>query len=49
MVAERSGVQFGVKSYAWFQNQTSAQYSFDLKLQVWLFPSFIFLQIIYLL
>ena len=30
---ERS--QFGLKSYAWFQNWTSAQREFDLKSQVW--------------
>ena len=35
MVIELSGVQFGLKSYAWFQNQTSAQHEFDLKSQVW--------------
>ena len=35
MVIELSGVQFGLKSYTWFQNQTSAQREFDLKLQVW--------------
>ena len=35
MVIELSGVQFGLKSYAWFQNQTSAQREFDLKSQVW--------------
>ena len=32
MVIELSGVQFGLKSYAWFQNQ--AQREFDLKSQV---------------
>ena len=31
MVIEMSGVQFGLKSYAWFQNRTSAQRQFDLK------------------
>ena len=31
---ELSGVQFGLKSYTWFQNQ-SAQREFDLKSQVW--------------
>ena len=31
----RSGVQFGLKSYAGFQNWTSAQREFDLKSQVW--------------
>ena len=35
MVIELSGVQFGLKSYAWFQNQMSAQPEFDLKSQVW--------------
>ena len=35
MVIELSGVQFGVKSYAWFQNWMSAQREFDLKSQVW--------------
>ena len=35
MVIELSGVQFGLKSYVWFQNQTSAQSEFDLKSQVW--------------
>jgi len=35
MVIELSGVQFGVNSYAWFQNQMSAQREFDLKSQVW--------------
>ena len=34
MVIELSGVQFGLKSYAWFQNQTGAQREFDLKSQV---------------
>ena len=32
MVIELGGVQFGLKSYEWFQ---SAQREFDLKLQVW--------------
>ena len=36
MVIKLSGVQFGQKSYAWFQNWTSAQREFDLKSQVWL-------------
>jgi len=36
MVIELSGVQFGHKLYAWFQNQTSTQREFDLKSQVWL-------------
>ena len=31
MVIELSGVQFGLKWYAWFQNQTSAWREFDLK------------------
>ena len=35
MLIELSGVQFGLKSYAWFQNWTSAQREFDLKSQVW--------------
>ena len=35
MVIELSGVQFGLKSYACFQNRTSAQHEFDLKSQVW--------------
>ena len=35
VVIELSGVQFGLKSYAWFQNQTSVQHKFDLKSQVW--------------
>ena len=35
MVIKLSGVQFGLKSYAWFQNRTSAQREFDLKWQVW--------------
>ena len=35
MVIELSGVQFGLKSYEWFQNRTSAQREFDLKSQVW--------------
>ena len=35
MVIELSGVQFGLKLYAWFKNRTSAQRKFDLKLQVW--------------
>ena len=35
MVIELSGVQFGLKSYAWFQNRTSMQREFDLKPQVW--------------
>ena len=34
MVIELSGVQFGLKLYAWFQNG-SAQREFDLKSQVW--------------
>jgi len=35
MLIELSGVQFGLKSYAWFPNQTSVQHKFDLKSQVW--------------
>ena len=35
MVIELSGVQFGQKSYAWFQNRISSQREFDLKSQVW--------------
>ena len=35
MVIELSGVQFGLKSFAWFQNRTSVQREFDLKSQVW--------------
>ena len=35
MVIELSEVQFGLKSYAWFQNWTSVQCKFDLKSQVW--------------
>ena len=35
MVIELSGVQFGLKSYAWFQNWMSVQRKFDLKSQVW--------------
>ena len=35
MVIELSGVQFGLKSYTWFQSQTGAQGEFDLKSQVW--------------
>ena len=35
MVIELSGVRFGLKSYAWFQNWTSASREFDLKSQVW--------------
>ena len=35
MVIELSGVQFGLKSYVWFQNRTSVQREFDLKSQVW--------------
>ena len=30
MVIELSGVQFGLKSYAWFRNRTSAQREFCL-------------------
>ena len=35
MVIELSGEQFGLKSYARFQNRTEAQREFDLKSQVW--------------
>ena len=35
MVIELSGVQFGLKSYAWFQNRTSAQRKFNSKSQIW--------------
>ena len=35
IVIELSGAQFGLKSYACFQNWTSAQCEFDLKSQVW--------------
>jgi len=35
MAIELCGVQFGLKSYAWFQNQMSMQREFDLKSQVW--------------
>ena len=35
MVIALRRVQFGLKSYAWFQNRTSAQREFDLKSQVW--------------
>ena len=35
MLIELSGVQFGPKSYVWFQNRTSTQRDFDLKSQVW--------------
>ena len=35
MVIELSGVQFGLKSYTWFQNWISAQHEFNLKSQVW--------------
>ena len=38
MVIELGGVQFGLKSYEWFQNRRSAQREFDLKSQVW-FPT----------
>ena len=36
MEIELSGVQFGLKSYLWFQNWTSVQREFNLKSQVWL-------------
>ena len=35
LVIELSGVQFGLKWYAWFQNRRSAQRESDLKSQVW--------------
>ena len=35
MVIELRGVQFGLKSYAWFQNRMSTQREFDLKSQAW--------------
>ena len=35
MVIELSGVQFVLKSYAWFQNQMSEKREFDLKSQLW--------------
>ena len=35
MVIERRVVQFGLKSYVWFQNRKSAQREFDLNSQVW--------------
>ena len=35
MVIELSGVQFGLKSYMWFQNWMRAQCEFNLKSQVW--------------
>ena len=35
MVIELSGVQFGLKSYAWFKNWTSTQHLFHLKSQIW--------------
>ena len=31
MVIELSGLQFGLKSYAWFQIRTRAQHEFDWK------------------
>ena len=34
MVIALSGVKFGLKSYTWFQNQTSMQRKFNLKSQV---------------
>ena len=34
VVTELSGVQFGLRSYAWFQNLTSAQRESDLKSEV---------------
>ena len=35
VVIELSGVQFELKSYAWFQNRMSVPHEFDLKSQVW--------------
>ena len=35
MVIELRGGQFGLKSYAWFQNWTIARRELDLKSQVW--------------
>ena len=35
MVIELIRMQFGLKSYAWFQNRTSAQREFDLRSQAW--------------
>ena len=35
MVNELSGVQFGLKSFAWFQNWMSMQREFHLKSQAW--------------
>ena len=35
MVIELSRVQFGLKSYTWFQNRMSVQRKFDLKSLVW--------------
>ena len=35
MVIELSGVQFGLKSYPWFENRMIAQREFNLKSQVW--------------
>ena len=35
MIIKLSGVQFGLKSYAWFQHQMNKQHKFDLKSQVW--------------
>ena len=35
MVIELSGVQFGLKSYTWFENRTGTQCEFNLKSQVW--------------
>ena len=35
MVIEPHVVQFGLKSYAWFQNRMSAQREFDFFSQVW--------------
>ena len=35
MVIELHVVQFGLKSYVWFQNRTNAQRELDLKSKVW--------------
>lgn len=31
MVIELCGVEFGLKSFAWFENQINVQHKFDLK------------------
>ena len=35
MAIKLSRVQFGLKSYVWFQNRMSAKHNFDLKSLVW--------------